>query len=267
MAAQAPNLVDVEALRVALDRGEFELHFQPQIELDSGRMSGVEALLRWRHPRRGLLSPNAFVAVAESSGLILPLGEWALNAACTQARAWEEAGRALSVAVNVSARQIDRNFPETVARVLRETGLTPMLLELEITESIAMDASPATAQLLARLRDLGVRLAIDDFGTGYSCLSHLRCCPVSTLKIDMSFVREICSDHPGRTIVRAIIGLAHGLGMEAIAEGVETAETLAALRELGCDKGQGYLFSPPVPADAVPFHQGTGLDFGAHSKV
>jgi len=236
-------------LRKALDRGEFILHFQPQVSLTSGEITGIEALVRWMDPERGLLSPGEFIPVAEDTGLILALGEWILRSACMAHKGWEERGlNPPVVAVNLSLRQFRQaDFVGTVARILKELLLDPQCLELELTESILMEDAEATIDILRALKELGIRLTIDDFGTGYSSLEYLRRMPIDMLKIALPFVRDITKSPDDTSIVTAIINMAHCLGLEVIAEGVETAEQLAILRTLGCDKAQGFLISRPLP--------------------
>ena len=239
-------------LRLALERNEFMLYYQPQVELASGRIVGAEALLRWRHAERGLIAPGQFIPIAESSGLILPIGDWVLREACRQNRAWEQAGLPrISVAVNLSALQFQRvDLLDEVSQALAAAGLRSDSLELELTESILIQNIENTLRIVERLRLLGLRLAIDDFGTGYSSLSYLQKLAVHTLKIDQSFVQGLVSDASGSAaIIRAIIQLAHSLKLITVAEGVETAAQLAFLREQGCDQVQGYYFSRPLPAD------------------
>lgn len=251
MKAEAHRRLALESeLHGAVERGEMQLHYQPKVHLPSGRVTGMEALLRWQHPEHGLLMPSDFIPVAEESGLILPLGEWALEEACRQNHEWLEAGFApLVVAVNVSLRQFQQTSVEDLAaRALRTTGLDPELLELEVTESLAMHDPARVATTLQGLRDLGVMCSIDDFGTGYSGLSQLIGFPIDKLKIDKSFVATI-DGHREAPIVVAVVALAHGLGLEVVAEGVETTTQLERLRELGCDEMQGYLFSRPLPAE------------------
>jgi EAL domain-containing protein (putative c-di-GMP-specific phosphodiesterase class I) len=236
-------------LHTAVERGELLLHYQPKVRLPSGRMTGMEALLRWDHPHLGLLEPAQFIPIAEESGLIVPIGEWALEEACRQNQAWCDAGlQPLVVAVNLSLRQFQRQRIEDVtARVLRSTGLDPELLELEVTESLALQDIDAVQRTLSDVRAMGVKCSIDDFGTGYSGLSHLTRLPVDKLKIDKSFVATIDADRQAPIVV-AVVALAHGLGLEVVAEGVETFAELERLQELGCDEMQGFLFSAPVPA-------------------
>jgi len=237
-------------LHTAVDRGELRLHYQPKIHLPTGRVMGMEALLRWEHPELGLLQPTEFISLAEDSGLIVPVGEWALEEACRQNREWIDAGFSpLVVAVNLSLRQFQQQRIEDVtARILRSTGLDPALLELEVTESLAMDDADHISSTLLDLKEMGVTCSIDDFGTGYSGLSHLSRLAIDKLKIDKSFVATI-DTHREAPIVVAVVALAHGLGLEVVAEGVETTEQLDRLRELGCDEMQGFLFSRPVPAE------------------
>ncbi len=234
-------------LHGAVERGELTLHYQPQTHLATSRLVGFEALLRWNHPTLGQVMPDRIIPVAEESGLVLPIGAWVLREACRQAAAWQRGGRNLRVAVNVSARQLERgDFPDLVRETLRETGLEPALLEVELTESVAMREESIAR--MASLRDTGVRIAIDDFGTGYSSLSCLRRMPVEALKIDRSFVREV---EDGSPLLEPIIRLAHGLGLRVVAEGVETHRQLRRLHELGCDLAQGYALGGPMPASLV----------------
>ncbi|MBF0625713.1 MAG: EAL domain-containing protein [Magnetococcales bacterium] len=239
------------SLRNALEREEFLLFYQPQIDLKSGRMVGMEALMRWRHPERGMISPGEFIPLAEESGLIIPMGRWALLTACRQNRAWQEAGfPPLRMAVNLSGLQFNApDFTDQVFKVLGETGLDPATLELELTESIAMGDVEETLAKLHTLDQVNMHLAIDDFGTGFSSLSYLKRFPIDTLKIDQSFVRNCTSDPEDAAIIRAFISLAHSLGLRVIAEGVETAEQLQFLQQEDCDEVQGYYFSRPLPAD------------------
>jgi PAS domain S-box-containing protein/diguanylate cyclase (GGDEF)-like protein len=238
------------SLRRALDRGELELHYQPQVAIDGGAIASAEALLRWRHPERGFVPPSVFIPLAEESGLILEIGEWVLHQVCSQLHAWRSAGLpVVPVAVNLSARQFDEQILVTVQRVLDDCTLEPDLLELELTESASMADADKSFTLLARLKAIGIRLAIDDFGTGYSNLNYLKRFPVDRLKLDRSFVQDLESDAADLAIARAVITMAHGLRLSVVAEGVETAGQLRLLADLGCDLVQGWLFSPAVPAE------------------
>jgi diguanylate cyclase (GGDEF)-like protein len=242
------------SLRLALDKGQFLLHYQPQASLSCGKIVGAEALLRWQHPEWGLLAPGRFIPVAEDSGLIVPIGEWVLREACRQARAWQEAGLArLTVAVNLSALQFKRtDLMATVTRALAESGLAPECLELELTESILIQDVDSALRVVREMRDMGLKLSIDDFGTGYSSLSYLQKLAVDKLKIDRSFVQGLSGDEgDSAAIVRAIIQLAHNLKLLTVAEGVETIEQLNFLRDHGCDEVQGYYLGRPVPADQL----------------
>jgi EAL domain-containing protein (putative c-di-GMP-specific phosphodiesterase class I) len=241
----------VEAsLRRALERHEFELHYQPKINLKSGQIAGVEALIRWRHPERGLIPPAEFIPIAETCGLIVPIGRWVLREACMQAREWQRAGLPqIRVAVNISAVEFrHENFLAQLRTILNETGLEPRHLELELTESVLMQRVESTAFVLEELSAMGVHLAVDDFGTGYSSLSYLSQFPVNTLKIDKSFVQRITSERDDAPIISAVINMGRSLKKRVIAEGVETGEQLAFLQRRGCDEGQGYYFSYPVAA-------------------
>ncbi len=237
-------------LRRALERGELVIYYQPQIALNSRRVRAVEALLRWQHPLHGLLLPSKFIPVAEETGAIVPIGEWVLHGVCSQLRAWQQGGIAIPVTVNLSGRQfVDGSLALMVSNILDETGLTPSLLELEITEGVVMYNPQTATQTLEQLNVFGVRIAIDDFGTGYSSLSNLKQYPIDTIKIDKSFVRDITTDPNDASIVKAIIAMAHSMGLQVIAEGVETEEQLAFLQRHQCDCVQGFLFSHPLPAD------------------
>ncbi|MGB7052807.1 MAG: EAL domain-containing protein [Acidimicrobiales bacterium] len=243
------------ALHRALERDELVLHYQPVIELDSMVPTGAEALIRWHHPAQGLLAPSRFIPVAEESGLILPIGAWVIAEACAQLRSWDERHRPLtgrSIDVNLSALQIDDpRLVRTVGDVLARTGLPPECLTLEITESALVRDPSAALVVMGALKDLGVQLAIDDFGTGYSSLSHLQRFPLDVLKVDRMFVAALRDSPQADRIVAAVIDLAHTLGLQVVAEGVETVPQLEALRSFGCDYAQGHLFSPPVPADVL----------------
>jgi diguanylate cyclase (GGDEF)-like protein len=239
-------------LRQALERGEFVLHYQPRFDLARGAITGAEALLRWLHPQRGLVPPGEFVPHAESAGLIVPLGAWVLAEACRQARGWSEAGHGLTVGVNVSPAQLRHpDMVQTVDDALSSSGLRPMLLELEITEGLLVEATDGVRGCLVGLAARGVQLAIDDFGTAYSSLAYLRRLPAQRIKIDRSFVRDIGSDAEDEAVVRAIVTLGHSLGKQVVAEGVETEAQMVFLRELGCDEAQGYLLAPPVAAEEL----------------
>lgn len=236
-------------LRQALERDEFMVCYQPQIDLASGNMIGVEALVRWRHPEKGLVSPALFIPVAEETGLINPIGEWVIRTACRQNKAWQSAGLApIVMSVNLSIRQFEqRHLADSIRNILTETGLPPRYFELEITESMAMDVDRAI-QTLIELKALGVQISMDDFGTGYSSLSYLRNFPIDKLKIDQSFVRDIGADNDSAAIVASIVAMAHHLNMRVIAEGVETREQVEFLRTLRCDSLQGYYCSKPLTA-------------------
>ena len=242
-----------DSLHRALANGEFFLEYQPQVELHNGTVFGVEALVRWEHPEEGLISPDRFIPVAEETGLIRRIGEWVLRTACLQCRFWGEIGLPpVRVAVNVSGHQFNQpGFIEMVDRVLEETGLDPTRLELELTESSLLEGAQDTIMSLIDLKVRGIHLAIDDFGTGYSSLSYLKHFPIDRLKIDRSFVRDIVSDLDDRSIVEAIIAMAHSLGLRVLAEGVEREEELELLQERGCDEVQGYWFGRPMAAETV----------------
>jgi len=251
-------------LRRALAQQEFILHYQPKIDLETGTISGVEALVRWQHPQRGLILPEQFVWIAEDCGLIEPIGTWVLGEACAQARAWQDAGLApIPVAVNISAVQFrHKDFLASLARILKDTGLAPRYLELELTESVLMHDADSTACVLKALKAMGVRLAIDDFGTGYSSLSYLKRFPIDTLKIDQSFMRDIThatSDSDDAAIVTAVVSMGKSLNQRVIAEGVETREQLAFLQAQGCGEGQGFYFCRPVTAEKLADLLRTGL--------
>ncbi|HET7776457.1 MAG TPA: EAL domain-containing protein, partial [Azospira sp.] len=241
-------------LRQALAKQEFELYYQPQIGLASGRLVGFEALIRWNHAEQGMISPGVFIPMAEETGLILGIGEWVLHSACVQAQAWQDQGLPpLRVAVNLSVRQFrQQDLLQQVAGALALSGLEAALLELEITESAVMESPEMAIDLLKNFRDMGVSLAVDDFGTGYSSLSYLKLFPINRLKIDRSFVSDIGVDPNDTAISTATIALAHTLGLEVVAEGIEHETQLNYLRAQGCNEGQGFFFSRPMPAAAVP---------------
>ncbi|MEO7208300.1 MAG: EAL domain-containing protein [Steroidobacteraceae bacterium] len=235
-------------LRRALERGEFFLHYQPKVEVCSGRITGVEALLRWKHPLRGLVPPLDFIPLAEETGLIVPIGEWVLATACARTKAWQGRGLPnLRVAVNLSARQFaDTMLLAKLTRIIHASGLDPSLLELEITESVVMSNAEGAVSVLEKLKSIGVQIAIDDFGTGYSSLAYLKRFPIDILKVDRSFIRDIPADSGDMKITRAIIAMAHSLKLKVVAEGVETAEQLKFLRSQCCDAVQGYLLYRPL---------------------
>jgi diguanylate cyclase (GGDEF)-like protein/PAS domain S-box-containing protein len=237
-------------LRHAMERQEFVLHYQPKMNLQTGAIIGVEALIRWRHPQRGLVPPAQFIPVADECGFIVPIGRWVLREACRQARAWHSAGlMPTRLAVNISAVELrDKDFVAGVRSILTETGLAPHYLELELTETFLLQDSKSTAVVLQALKDLGVGLALDDFGTGYSSLSYLKRFSIDTLKIDQSFVRDMTTDADDASIVSAVISMGKSLHMRVVAEGVETREQLAFLQEQSCPEGQGYYFGRPVSA-------------------
>lgn len=238
-------------LRMALERDEFQLFYQPQIAADTGKMVGSEALIRWNHPERGLLSPYHFIEIAEETGLIVPIGKWVLEEACRQHKAWTECGiEPLRISVNISAMQFyQAEFSEVVRSIVKDSGMQPSLLELELTESLCMHNVDSVLNTLYELYEFGLKLAIDDFGTGYSNLSYLRRFPIDRLKIDQSFIRHIESEPVNVDIVKAIVALGRSMSMELVAEGVETATELALVQSIGCKFVQGYLFSHPLPAD------------------
>nr|WP_240344025.1 EAL domain-containing protein [Paenibacillus sp. SYP-B3998] len=239
-------------LRKAITGDEFILYYQPQVDIESGRIVGVEALIRWAHPERGIVMPNHFIPLAEDSGLIVPIGEWVLRAACKQNKAWQNQGFSMiPISVNLSMRQFfQHNLKGKINRVLEQTGLDPKYLELEITESMTMDVDHAIQSLL-ELKELGVNVSIDDFGTGYSSLYYLKKFPIDKLKIDRSFVRDIMVDPNDAAIVATIIAMTHHLNLKVIAEGVETEDQLRFLHQNHCNEVQGYWFSPPVSAQEL----------------
>jgi EAL domain-containing protein (putative c-di-GMP-specific phosphodiesterase class I) len=240
-----------DELLVALDRGEFQLYYQPQAELASGRIVGLEALARWNHPKRGLVMPSLFIPIAEQTGAIVRLGRWAFDESCRQLRCWEDEGIAPEfVAVNYSAAQFkgQSDVEKDISGSLARWGVAPSAMEIELTETVLMEVTQQNCELLSRLRDLGLRIALDDFGAGYSSLSYLTTYPVTRLKIAQQLVGRVHNDRRNATVVRVAIQLARELGIEIIAEGVETEAQLNFLTSAGCQLGQGYYFSHPVPA-------------------
>jgi diguanylate cyclase (GGDEF)-like protein len=256
MHARAVYLLQMENdLRRALDRDEFRVHYQPIVSLDNGQLAGFEALLRWEHPERGSISPGDFISMAEDTGLIVPIGMWILKEACQQLAKWQwqsPSNRQLFMSVNLSSRQLAQSgLVDTIRDILLETHVEPRYLKLEITESAVMENAETAVQLLRRMKALGVQLSIDDFGTGYSSLGYLHRFPVDTLKIDRSFIGRIGEATEDVEIVRTIVSLAENMGMQVVAEGVETLAQLGQLRKLNCQYGQGYLFSRPVEASSI----------------
>ncbi len=248
-ASQNKGIV-AEDLRKGLQNKEFEVHYQPQLDLHAHRIMGVEALARWTHPQYGAISPAEFIPIAEETGLIVPIGEYITRTACAQGTAWRKDGLPpLTIAVNLSARQFQQEDLEArILHILDQTGLWPAELDLEITETYAMLDADYTLGVLKDLKAMGVRLSIDDFGTGYSSLGYLKQFPIDTIKIDRSFVKDLATDPKDAAIVSAVIVLAHSLGLEVVAEGVETQEQLAILKLHQCDRMQGFLFSRGLPA-------------------
>ena len=248
-------LVDLESdLRLALEHDELRLHYQPIVDLATDRVVGLEALVRWQHPTRGLVAAGRLHPARRGTGLIVPLGRWVLETACRQAAAWRADFPAtpLTMSVNLSGREFAQgDLAERVARTLADSGLPADGLELEITESVVMDESEAGTRSLRALRALGVRLVLDDFGTGYSSLSYLRHLPLDAIKLDRSFVTGLNEDDGSLAIVQAVVTLAHGLGIEVVGEGIETVEEAVRLRALGCDRGQGFVYSRPIPGEDI----------------
>ena len=255
MNAQVVERLTLEnSLRRALDNKELFLMYQPQIDMTTRKVVGLEALLRWQHPELGLVPPDRFIRIAENSGLILPIGEWVLRTACSQVRQWQEEGLPhTTIAVNVSAIQFrQEGFCELIQSVLDETRLAPQYLELELTESLLLSSADMTFAVLRDLKAMGLKLAIDDFGTGYSSLSYLKHFPVSKLKIDRSFIRDVAVNPDDAAIATAIISMAKSLHLKVIAEGVENEAQMSFLQARQCDEIQGYYFSKPLMVDKVP---------------
>jgi EAL domain-containing protein (putative c-di-GMP-specific phosphodiesterase class I) len=252
MNAQALHRLDMESsLRRALERDEFLLHYQPKVSLSTGQITGVEALLRWARPGGAVVQPAEFVPLLEDSGLIVSIGEWLMDAACREIKAWKKSGiTPVPIAINLSARQFAaKDLAPMIQRVLAHHAIPADLLQLEITESCLMGNTTEAVQLLSFLKSLGLHLSIDDFGTGYSSLAYLRRFPIDALKIDRSFVSDITTDVDDATIIRAVIGMAHSLGLKVVAEGVENEAQLTFLTANGCDEMQGYYYSPPLSAE------------------
>jgi EAL domain-containing protein (putative c-di-GMP-specific phosphodiesterase class I) len=254
MHEEAVHRLQVAAdLRRGIEGGQFEVFYQPIVNVRKGTAIGAEALVRWHHPSRGLVPPVEFIPIAESTGLVVPLGKWVLAEACRQAESWRQTGitdDAFYISVNLSARQLqDPALLDDVAAAIRDSGLPARAVLLEVTESVLMDDLDAALARLQALKDLGLRLAVDDFGTGYSSLSYLRNFPMDVVKIDKSFVDRITLDVEGVALVRSVIELSHALALTSIAEGVEREDQLAVLDELGCDNVQGYLFAKPMPTE------------------
>ncbi|MFA7280196.1 MAG: EAL domain-containing protein [Sterolibacterium sp.] len=251
-------------LRRALERGELLLHYQAKVNIETGRIIGAEALVRWNHPERGMVSPAEFIPIAEETGLIVSIGEWVLEEACSQAHTWEQRGiPPLKLAVNISARQINSKLPHSIGALLGRHGLTPDWLELELTESMLMNNTDSVIDMMDELNAMGISLSLDDFGTGFSSLSYLKRFPIDTLKIDRSFVTGTPKDPDDCAIAGAIVGMAKQLRLNVIAEGVENREQLAFLKSLGCDEIQGFLFSRPLPADQIMAMVTSGQCLGA----
>ena len=256
MHTRAVNRLKLESeLRIALEENQLRLHYQPIVQVETGEIVGFEALLRWQHPEQGLLAPDKFIEIAESTGLIVPIGRWVLDSACQQIRSWQSmfpSDPLLSISVNVSAKQFTHTTLVSDARtIIRKTEIEPSRLQLEVTESMAMADPDLTDRVLVQLKDLGIQIVIDDFGTGHSSLSRLRRFPVDVIKIDRSFVHNMHDDHVNRDIVHLILTLAQNLNLKVIAEGIESSAHVLQLKQLNCQLGQGYFFSPPLEADAA----------------
>jgi diguanylate cyclase (GGDEF)-like protein len=247
------RLVMESDMRRGLKRKEFVVYYQPQLDANTGEILGVEALVRWQHPERGLILPGEFIPLAEETGLILDLGEHVIRTVCTQAKRWAKKEFPLKrVAINLSAHRFrESQSMEPIHNILSRTGCEPSNVQFEITESALMENREAASEMLNALREMGASIAVDDFGTGYSSLSYLKRLPIDVVKIDRSFIRDITEDHNDRAIVSTVVAMAHGLGLTVVAEGVETEEQLALIRELGCDAWQGFLFSKAVPPEEL----------------
>jgi diguanylate cyclase (GGDEF)-like protein len=253
MATQSPETLAIERkLRFAIDRNEFVLYYQPQVDINTQKIVGVEALIRWNSPESGFMSPGVFIPLAESSGLIIPIGEWVLRQACQQAKEWQRWIKNIRIGVNLSPKQFRQSrLIETIAQILQETELEPEVLELEITESAAIEDFDYTQAVMKELKQLGIHLSIDDFGTGHSSLSRLQFLPLNTLKIDQSFLRDLSRNTKAPHILSSIVSLGQGLGLKLIAEGVENATQVEFLQSIHCDCAQGFFFHKPLPAEQV----------------
>lgn len=251
--ASVEQLAIETSLRKAIDNNELALYYQPQVSIKSGQIIGMEALLRWKHPKKGFISPASFIPVAEETGLIISIGEWVIREACKQGAAWQKQGyKPVTISVNLSAKQLrEEQLNEIIARILFETGMNPKYLGLELTESAIIIEPERALTRLQSIKSLGIKMSMDDFGTGYSSLSYLKRFPLDTLKIDQSFIRDLMVNNEDASLVKAIISMAHSLGMDVIAEGVEQQEQLEFLGVHGCDTIQGYFFSRPLPADEL----------------
>jgi EAL domain-containing protein (putative c-di-GMP-specific phosphodiesterase class I) len=246
------RMATASALRHALERNEFVVHYQPVVDLHSGTMVSAEALLRWEHPERGLISPVEFIPLAEETGLIIPIGAWVLEQACMQLVEWQRRDPMMSVAVNLSVRQmLAPDITDMIAAILTRTGVPPANVCLELTESVFMEDAEYFGATLAKIKALGVTLSIDDFGTGYSSLSYLKRFPVDAVKIDRGFVSGLGTDSHDSALVAAIVAMAHALELSVIAEGIETAQQLAILKKLNCPRAQGFYLARPAPAAAI----------------
>jgi polar amino acid transport system substrate-binding protein len=251
MNAKAIERLEMEnKLRRAVEHQEFEVYYQPKVNINTKKIVGMEALIRWQHPEFGIILPSDFISLAEETGIIIPIGEWILRAACIQNKIWIDAGFNLEVSVNLSARQFQQpNLLQVITEILEETDFPPELLNLEVTESSIMKNADSAISMLTEIKKKGIKISIDDFGTGYSSLGYLKSLPIDTLKIDKSFVNDVTTNQDDAALVMAIITLAHNLRLKVIAEGVETEEQFRFLHLLRCDECQGYLFSKPVPSD------------------
>lgn len=259
--AAAIDAPKIDELHHAIERGELLLHYQPKIDVKTGELMGMEALVRWQHPKKGLIYPKDFIPHAEKTGIINELDEWVLRTSCNQLKHWNELGyKNIRLSVNLSGWQFRyRNLPETVAAVLEETGIDPSCLELEITETVAIENMKSAVNILSKIIEMGVNISIDDFGTGYSSLNYLKHFPINYLKIDKTFIADIAENKNTRSIVKAIIEIAHALNLKVIAEGVETKKQLTALQRLGCDEIQGFYVCKPLSVKEAENHMKKNL--------